>query len=356
MKLPVFKTRTVNRLSPSAACRKLVCLLAAACMIGTPLAYASPKPISNVAEATWESVDLGTSVVLRDIWGFDDDNVWIMTDSSTLFYWNGVLWTEQDNGLEDAAAIHGVAPDNVWIISFNGELSQWDGQSWSPIPNSGNSNLVDRDADIIPLDLWVDDSGRPWAVGTNGLRMVWNGSSWAPTTGLGNGAFFGWLGGVFGLDENTIWAVSEAGVVARWDGSLWNRLRPVTDALNNIFATDVATVWAVGQSGIILRCHEGVWSQQSSGTDSALTDVWARDADNAWVVGDNGALLYWNGSQWATQTSGSSAFLTGIWGSGAKTLWVIGGDGTLLKSTQEGAPSAVLIRDGFESEAARTPC
>ena len=101
-----------------------------------------------------------------------------------------------------------------------------------------------------------------------------------------------YLPSIWGSDANNIWAVSDNGVVIKWDGIAWTpQSTPTTKNLLAVWGTDSKNVWAVGLSGTILKWDGKVWTAQLSGTTVSLSGVWGTDANNVWAVGDGGGTL-----------------------------------------------------------------
>lgn len=64
--------------------------------------------------------------------------------------------------------------------------------------------------------------------------------------------------------------------------------------------------------------------------------VWGSGADDVYVVGQPGLIFHWNGTDWTQQTSGTEAALTSVWGDGSGTVYITGHQGVILRNTGSG--------------------
>jgi hypothetical protein len=134
-----------------------------------------------------------------------------------------------------------------------------------------------------------------------------------------------YLPSIWGSDANNIWAVSDNGVVIKWDGIAWTpQSTPTTKNLLAVWGLDAKNVWAVGLSGTILKWDGTTWTAQASGSTASLSGIWGTSANNIWVVGDGGTILKWDGATWTTQASGTLSYLRGIFGIGTSSVWAVG--------------------------------
>lgn len=55
------------------------------------------------------------------------------------------------------------------------------------------------------------------------------------------------LSGLWGSDANSIWAVGDAGLILKWNGTSWDaQSSPATANLYSIWGSDANNVWAIG--------------------------------------------------------------------------------------------------------------
>lgn len=95
----------------------------------------------------------------------------------------------------------------------------------------------------------------------------------------------------FQLSSSTTMKVDLRSGFCSNEGWCWQNLLPQGNLLRGVFGTDAKNVWAVGQAGIVLKWNGSVWSVQSSETTAALYAVWGTDVANLWAVGDAGTIV-----------------------------------------------------------------
>ena len=208
--------------------------------------------------------------------------------------------------------------DTVLSVGMPRGVCSADGWCWrNPLPQ-GN---------YLP-SIWGSDANNVWAVSDFGVIVKWDGVGWSqqatPTTKN--------LLAVWGTDAKNVWAVGLAGTILKWDGKVWTaQLSGTTVSLSGVWGTDANNVWAVGDGGVSLKWNGTAWSAQASGTLSYLRGVFGIDTSNVWAVGANGVILKWDGSTWTAQSSGTLTYLRSIWGTDVSNLWAVGSSGVILK-------------------------
>ncbi|MBL9005778.1 MAG: Ig-like domain-containing protein [Myxococcales bacterium] len=169
--------------------------------------------------------------------------------------------------------------------------------------------------------VWAADASNAWAVSDLGLILRWNGSTWDPVP---SGTTQNLLS-IWGLDRNNIWAVGVGGVIVKWNGTSWAvQSSGTTQSLSAVWGWDANNVWAAGAGGTILKWDGSAWTAQASGSVAYLRGIFGTSARSVWIVGQSGTILKWDGSAWTAQASSSIAYLRGIWGTDDKNLWAAG--------------------------------
>ena len=101
---------------------------------------------------------------------------------------------------------------------------------------------------------------------------------------------------------NSAWAVSEEGLVLRWNGAQWNVVWDAQTPLYGVWGNHEGEIWLVGAAGAIFRGHGGTtWTSIPSGTTTDLMEICeaSRDAQrprNMAIVGVEGTVLRWTGA------------------------------------------------------------
>lgn len=147
------------------------------------------------------------------------------------------------------------------------------------------------------------------------------------------------LMGVWVPGPNDAWAVSEEGLVLRWNGTLWSVVWDAGKPLYDVWGDHEGALWAVGAQGSIFHAPGGTnWTAIPSGVTTDLMGICegARDAQhprNISIVGWSGTVLRWNGDtgadgkpSWTTSTPGASLELHDVWCAGFD-VWVSGSSG-----------------------------
>lgn len=140
------------------------------------------------------------------------------------------------------------------------------------------------------------------------------------------------LRGVWGTDENNVWAVGHGGSILKWNGSVWkSEPNTLTEDLLAIHGSDAGNIWAVGANGTILRREGKVWSKQVSTTTQRLSGVFGIDKNNAWAVGYGPTVLKWDGTVWTAVSTPAEDDLNAIWGNAANNIWAVGDNTTVIR-------------------------
>lgn len=196
---------------------------------------------------------------------------------------------------------------------------------------------------------------------------------WVPesqkATAINDAGELATLFGVWGTDENAVWAVGTGGTVIHYDGAQWIRQKTPTDVtLTAVWGTTEKDVWAVGHHGTVIHYDGTEWRDQSppllvfhtadggppSGDAAAeikrnLWGVWATGkvyTEALYAVGDNGTVIYFDGKNklWSDKipvTAAGAAVriqdqLSGVWGASASKVYIVGNFGTVLEGTKAG--------------------
>jgi hypothetical protein len=239
--------------------------------------------------AIFHDVDVGTSVVLQDVWGSGRDDVWVVGMGGTVRHFDGTTWTARDLGVEqNLRAVFGTpvawaeSGYDIWV----------GGVEPAPAPDpedNGSSAIIYR---------WHPSS-----------------SSWfveMRKTTLHGGASVAAISGVSGW----VWAVGADGpsgaacsISNAWqtdaDGG-WIESRPTYPYYECDDYFDVVVhapgapdgVWIMGGPKAI-RYTGGVWSEVDLPTTDQIYDVDYRGTE-MWAVGENNRIIRWDGtsSRW----------------------------------------------------------
>ena len=212
-----------------------------------------------------------TDYNLADIWGLNQDNIWVVTGGSTgkIFKWNGTIWKE-DFSTASLRSIWGANADNVWAVGEGRRIANWDGNSWE-VSKVGSSSTFQS--------VWGTDADNVWVVNEAGETYQWDGQEWSLLT---EGSYPR-LHGVWSPENNLAWAVGENGIVQKWDETgLTNVDAAIVGDLEDIWGSSSDKFWVVGEGGIF-RYDESSWRPESS--SDGFTGEYAPDK---WDIAESG--------------------------------------------------------------------
>ncbi|MDF2695482.1 MAG: hypothetical protein K0S65_3865, partial [Labilithrix sp.] len=173
---------------------------------------------------------------------------------------------------------------------------------------------------------------------------------------------------------NSAWAVSEEGLVLRWNGAEWTVVWDAQTPLYGVWGDHEGEIWVVGAAGAIFRGHEGTtWTSIPSGTTTDLVEICeaSRDAQhprNMAIVGVASTVLRWTGASgedgnpsWETSHLGIDDELYSVscsgfdvWVSGTSLDWFEGGGARIYRESGASWVAQPTIADGsrFDSYSA----
>jgi hypothetical protein len=225
---------------------------------------------------------------VTDFLGFAPNDLYAVAGAG-LLHWDGAAWSAVDFGgtvsPSGLTAIWGTSASDLWLgDSSNGRVHRWNGTTWS--------TTVTQVVEVT--DIWGSSSSDVYVSGIFGLSH-WNGTTWTESDDF----LVDHSDGLWGSGASDIWAVSEFGVMAHWDGAAWTDTLPIDDD----------------------RFHED------------HTKVWGSGPGDVWAVGSFGALSHWDGSRWSQTQYGTFPYfpyLYAVHGSAPDNVWAVGftSDGT----------------------------
>lgn len=264
------------------------------------------------------------AAALNDAWAVGDNG----SSSPIVSRWDGSVWSDMGSlpsGMPPLKGLYGFSPSDVWmcgdkiIIGPVAFAYRWDGSAWhNELP--GQSNIYLR-------AVWGPDNSDVWIVGggTSGQRRVFRGSAGSMSEdGMTMSMDGGWFNGVWGTASSNVLLVGangwspNAGCIYRWDGAsptkeLDGDYQPDPAGfgeLYGVWGVDNNNIWAVGDD-VILYNDGSSWAKQSLPVSGVtFHSVWGTAVDDVYAVGDDGTdryLLHWNGSAWSVADSETTA-------------------------------------------------
>jgi PKD repeat protein len=327
-----------------------------------------------------------TSYLLTDAYNAQiavsgENDVWFGSANSYLSHWDGGVWNNPNGVLTTGTpGIPTAGADNhLYVPTYAGNpqrVLDFDGAEWfsSDLPPASNPKVVwPASADDIWVfgsdgmaarysmfewstqDLgvgtsatfwsaWGSSTDDLWAVGESGSKapmvMRYNGTGWAHDLSAEEV-----LGGVVyeiaGTAEDDVYALSEHGILAHFDGTTWAQMEQSLFSAPAEFGVCTSTVssdctgsgWAFGGS-VLAPVEGGLFAAIVDGLYKTLST----DESNCPIDGDSRCVLtpstesflarrpvYYDGTTWTSMEFPDGlftivepdVFMTGLWGAGA---------------------------------------
>jgi hypothetical protein len=287
--------------------------------------------IEHFDGSQWSPIVWGNSLddTLNAVWVAGQDDAFVVGNGSSTFAgfakrWNGSTWTNISiPKVQRLNSIWGV-DGGVFAVGEGGAALHWAGTAWSAL-----ASLTPAQAGAASV--WSASPDDAMAVGTFGA-MHWDGKAWSAA--LGSPA----LNSVWGLGPDDVYAAGTSGLF-HWDGHNWTdaAIGAGLSILEGVWASPSGDVFAVGDAGLIARRHLGVWSQTTlvNGEQDFLS-VWGSGPADVYAVGPNNigdqTVVHWDGQSWnsvfSTGFPGTSLYCA--WGSGPNDVYAVGAMGTIV--------------------------
>ncbi|RUZ18088.1 hypothetical protein EN949_28105, partial [Mesorhizobium sp. M7A.F.Ca.US.007.01.2.1] len=104
---------------------------------------------------------------------------------------------------------------------------------------------------------------------------------------------------VWGLSDQEVYAVGDAGVVFLWNGKTWTAISdPLGDRLYGASKAADGSLYVCGQAGHFWRRTDSRWQRIELPTNRRLTATFATPDSTVWVCGEGGALFRGRGDDW----------------------------------------------------------
>jgi hypothetical protein len=133
-------------------------------------------------------------------------------------------------------------------------------------------------------------------LGDRNAMYLWNGSAWREVPSPG------YVNGVHGISPDLIYAVGRAGLLARWNGTRWDRLPSYTSGtLSRVFVASADQMYAVGAGRSLLEGSIHGWSELLV-ADGQLHDV-AVHRGKVWVAAGPDGLFTLQGNKLANYST-----------------------------------------------------
>ncbi|MFL5306708.1 MAG: hypothetical protein ACJ8F1_15940 [Polyangia bacterium] len=273
---------------------------------------------------------------VRDLFGTDDGQVWVVGARGTLRRFDGQAWAGRVPGGRDEPLydLRGVAAfgDEVWAVGQGGILRRRAGR-WSSVPAGAETDF---------FGVWGASADDVWVVGNFGVIVrCLKGTCHEIRPARRTNPVQAPLYAVAGLGPNDVWAVGYKGAGVHWDGKTWTEQPlPTTKAASHLYAGD-GELWLFDQ-----RWDGHQWAQGELGpvrTGRRINAVVPDGHGEHWVLTSDGAFHLSNG---VAEPVAHTAALGVACAAGPGTLWLLGSnrqvriDGSRATTYQEVAPAS----------------
>jgi len=172
--------------------------------------------------------------------------------------------------------------DDLWAVDSRWNVRRDGGDGWTDVTTAAVT------------DIWGDSHNNVWLIGLGGVNH-WDGERIStvspPLQGVPTA--------VWGALDGKVWIGSDAGEMARYDGTGWSVSRPSTRAILGLSGSSPADVWAVGEGGLTFRWDGSTWSPYATGLGANIVTVEVSSPSLAWAATDQGVVLAWDGTAWS---------------------------------------------------------
>jgi hypothetical protein len=176
--------------------------------------------------------------------------------------------------------------------------------------------------------LWGIDQDEIFASGTGGTILQYDGTQWKRMQ-TGTSVNFDVL---WGTSSNDIFVVGNSGKILHYDGTEWKPMNSkVTSNLDVVWGVASNRVFAAGAGGTILEYDGHEWTQSPNITSSDIRGMWGPSVNNIYAVGDEGVVLQYNGSDWNPRPTITGVDFTDLWGTSAENIVAVGLAGKIYK-------------------------
>jgi hypothetical protein len=306
---------------------------------------------------------------LTDVWGFNQDDIYVVGFNGTILHYDGSQWTKMESGTTaDLTGVWGyVLVDeqdqpirtDVFAVGSQGTILRFDGQTWLPqlVINDPDPNNPDPQPVTDNFnDVWgisaaginPDQHPTVFAVGSQGLIVTYDGTlnqfvemrnpvPFTDSDGNTRISYRRWtperLGGIFGTSASEFVTVGNNGTILEFDGNSWNRrvLTGFITHLQGVWGPSSGEVIAVGVDGTVVRRSGGEWQLVDYNLPAVyLRSFWKFSQSRCGDIPDGGIepentswefFIGWNGTVWLRHDNLACALegitsnrLEGIWG------------------------------------------
>ncbi len=312
------------------------------------------------APGEWSGGPIPGAPTLFGVSGTAGDNVFAVAAGGAIFRWDGEGWSR--SSVSGRRLLRGLCDDpasGLWVVGSAGTVLHQEDGVFREVPSGLTEDLsacapgvlavgargttlradgggVQSLGSVAYSDLTAVTSlpdGHAWAVGLDGQVVEFRPDGQVVLTAVANGKD---LYAVHATSGASVWAVGEAGVAVRFNGTIWiPKDTGATSSLFGFHATGASRGLAVGAGGVALVLDAGAFAPVASGTPSDLFAAWLASADEGVVVGAGGTILRWADGSFQAVQSPTRRDLFAVTRDMAGRWWAAG-DGVVLRREDDG--------------------
>lgn len=312
-----------------------------------------PPPPVDAGPPQWRVVLDHLDGTLLSVWGSSERDVWTVGGplgntpyESLVLRFDGTTWKRIEvGGTETFWWVSGTSANDVWLVGEKGRIAHFDGTTFRETPSGTTATL---------FGVWASSASNAWAVGgapdgtgPKDVVLHWDGMSWKSETlpSASNVALFK----VWGLDENDVYVVGDAGVVWHRTNGTWAReaVGLAKGRITTVSGCGPNRIFAVGGRDILAsngrswtRVADVLLVNDVNGVACAPTGALPHDFGDAVIVGGGSLKLRLVGGAFVNDF-GTEPFtdLHGAWVDPGGSFWAVGGN-------FNGAPQPNVSRNG----------
>ncbi len=225
------------------------------------------------------------------VYGFGPNDVFSVGLNGAVVHYDGTAWTALDSGTtEDLWGVFGFSNDDLWIVGGFADITpdpvilHYDGSTFEPYALTAEEN--ERSATTM-FKIWGYDQDSLFMVGQRGQINHWTGTNWE-YSGAGPNADQDFVS-LWGTSADNIVAVGGRGNgrIATWDGSAWTTLQPpAIGGLNGVTMLDPNTAIVGGINGYVASFDvaTGELTPESAPTTIDVHALWHDGAGTTYGV------------------------------------------------------------------------
>jgi hypothetical protein len=253
----------------------------------------------------WQLLDIGKTGYYYDAWAESEDKIYLLGSKSDfwndpfLMHYTGFQWQEIKG--VGGIAIWGFSDDDVWIVGYS-RVYHFDGDKWESVNGDSNSNrwvVKDKvlDDNLPYYGVWGTSSSNIFFTSGNGNIVHWNGQSASLVeTGLTERR-----SDIFGLSENFILtAVRRSGgnELLLYENGDWITYTLNYSPTGSVFPFSEREYFFANH-GVVNRVRNGYVESILSRQGEEFTRIRGNlDYGELFVTSYSGRLFHFNGVDW----------------------------------------------------------